>query len=190
MPSGILTCCTGPFRSDSLCLFGFSLPSLRCLLSALTQAGGGDLLGSLVQFSPTTGRAGAADRYRYVWIALPVFRPHWVCPVQGVCAFPVYTAQAPGCSIWSGPCVESGSSFWVLHKSADLVVPAFCVFPGLSDPGSQRLGRSFPGCGAPCPSAASAPGSQRLGPPLPDAARLFPLRPQRAPPVGSQEFFR
>ena len=34
------------------------------------------------------------------------FAPH-----RGVCAFPVYTAQAPGCSIWSGPCVECGSSF-------------------------------------------------------------------------------
>ena len=29
---------------QSLCLFGFCLPSLRCLISALTQAGGGDLL--------------------------------------------------------------------------------------------------------------------------------------------------
>ena len=34
------------------------MPSLRCLISALTQAGGGDLLGSLVQFSPAAGRAG------------------------------------------------------------------------------------------------------------------------------------
>ena len=35
------------------------MPSLRCLISALTQAGGGDLLFSmLVQFSPAMGRAG------------------------------------------------------------------------------------------------------------------------------------
>ena len=44
LPSGILIRCTGPFWSDSLCLFGFCLPSLRCLISFLTQAGGGDLL--------------------------------------------------------------------------------------------------------------------------------------------------
>ena len=44
LPSGILSCCTGPFWSGSLCLFGFCLPSFRCLISALTQAGGGDLL--------------------------------------------------------------------------------------------------------------------------------------------------
>ena len=86
-----------------------------------------------------------------------MFRPHWVCPAQGVCAFPVYTAQAPGCSIWSGPCVECGSSFRVLHNSAGSVAPAFCAFPSLSSSGSQRLGR-----------------------PLPGVARLFPPRPQCA----------
>ena len=43
LPSGILICCTGPFWSSSLCLFGFCLPSLQCLISTLAQAGGGDL---------------------------------------------------------------------------------------------------------------------------------------------------
>ena len=61
-----------------------------------------------------------------------MFRPHWVCPVQGCLCFPRQTAQAPGCSIWSGPCVECGSSFRVLHKSADSVAPACCVFPPAS----------------------------------------------------------
>ena len=103
-----------------------------------------------------------------------MFRPHWVCPAQGCLCFPVYTAQAPGWSIWSGPCVECGSSFRVLHKSADLVAPAFCVFSGLSGSGSQRFGRPLPGCGAPFPSAASGPGSQRLGHPLPGCGAPFP----------------
>ena len=73
---------------------------------------------------------------------------------RGVCAFPVYTAQAPSCSTWSGPCVECSSSFQALHKSTDSVVPAFCFFPGLSGSGSQRLGCPLPGCGAPFPSVA------------------------------------
>ena len=77
-------------------------------------------------------------------------------PYRGVCAFPVCTAQVLGCSIWSGTCVECGSSFRVLHKSVDSVVPAFCAFPGLSGSGSQRLGRTLPGCGVPFPSAAPA----------------------------------
>ena len=47
-------------------------------------------------------------------------RPHWVWPAHGVCAFPVYTAQAPGCSAWN--CLR-----WALG----------CVhFPGLSHSGS------------------------------------------------------
>ena len=64
---------------------------------------------------------------------------------RGVCAFPVCTAQAPGCSIWSRPCVACGSSFRVLHKSMDSVAPAFCAFPSLSGSGSQRLGQPLSG---------------------------------------------
>ena len=109
---------------------------------------------------------------------------------RGVCAFPVYTAQVPGCSIWSGPCVECGSSFPVLHKSADSVAPAFCAFPCLSCSGSQRLARSLPRCGASFPSAASGRAARGLRALSPGAPRLFPLRPQRAPPVGSQDVFR
>ena len=126
-------------------------------------------LGSLVQFSPAAGRAGAADRHRCVWGALPVFRPHWVCPAHRCLCFPVHTAQAPGCSIWSGPCIECGSSFQVLHKSADSVEPAFCAFPGLSGSGSQRLGCPLPGCGAPFSSAAPARAGRVPG-------RVFVLR--------------
>ena len=73
-------------------------------------------------------------------------------PLTGVCVFPVYTAQAPGFSIGSAPRIACGSSFQVLHKSADSVAPAFCAFPGLSGPGSRQLdGRTLPGCGAPFP---------------------------------------
>ena len=58
----------------------------------------------------------------------------------GVCAFPVYTAQALGCS--SGNCLKralgfmnfpglsrSGSGTRVLHKGADLVGHVFCALP-------------------------------------------------------------
>ena len=83
-------------------------------------------------------------------------------PLTGVCAFPVYTAQAPGCSIWSRPCVECGSSFRVLHKSADSAAPACCVFPASAVQAARGLGALSPG-----------------------AARIFPLRPQRAPVSGS-----
>ena len=98
------------------------------------------------------GGRGPAGRYRCVWGALAVFRPHWVCPGSPVCALPAYTAQALGCSIWSVPCLACGFSFRVLHKSADSVAPAFCAFPGWSSSGSQELdGRTLPGCRAPSP---------------------------------------
>ena len=116
------------------------------------------------EHSPSSGHTG--------------FAPH-----RGVCAFPVYTAQAPGSSIWSGPCAECGSSFWVLHKSADSVAPAFCAFPGLSGSGSQRLGSSLPGCGTPFPSAASGSGSQRFRRTLPGCGAPFP---SAASGLGSQ----
>ena len=45
-----------------------------------------------------------------------------------------------------------GSSFRVLHKSADPIGPAFCAFPGPSSSGTQDLdGRTLPGCSAPSP---------------------------------------
>ena len=125
------------------------MPSLRCLSDLLFRfassfqscyADGGALQTDVAvcgEHSPCSGHTAFA-------------------PYRGVCGFPVYTVQAPGCSVWSGPCFECGSSFRVLHKSADSVVPAVCAFPGLSGSGSQRLGRPLPGYGAPFPSAAPA----------------------------------
>ena len=133
--------------------------SLRCLISALAQACRGGLLfrfASSVESCCGVGGALQAD--------VAVYGAHSPCsghtgfaPLTGVCAFPVYTAQVPGCSIWSGPCVECSISLGLLHKSADSVAPAFCVFPGLSGSGSQGLGCTLPRCGAPFPSAATAP---------------------------------
>ena len=73
-------------------------------------------------------------------------------PVHGVCAFPVYTAQALDCS--AGNCLRqalgcmhspglshSSSGSQVLHKGADLVGPAFVPIPGLSSSGDQVLGK-------------------------------------------------
>ena len=98
-------------------------------------------------FSPAAGRAGLCTQMSLACVGCT----HRVLATLGlprsrVCAFPVYTAQAPGCSIGSWPCVACGSSFRVLHKSTDSVGPAFCAFPGPSSSGSQELdGRPLPG---------------------------------------------
>ena len=109
-------------------------------------------LGSLVQFSPAAGRVGRCRQ-----ILLCVGSTHSVLAtlglpsLTGVCAFPVYTAQAPSCSIWSVPCVARGSSFWIFHKSADSVARVLCL-PRPSSSGSQELdGCTLPGCRAPSP---------------------------------------
>ena len=119
--------------------------SLRCLISALTQAGRvASCSGSLVQFSPAAGRARRCRQ-----TSLCVGRPHSVpatlgLPRSRVCTFPVYTAQAPGCSIWSGPCVACGSSFRVLHKSVESVGPAFYAFPARAAQAARGLGALSP----------------------------------------------
>ena len=61
-------------------------------------------------------------------------------PAHGMCAFPVYTVQALGCSAENClrralDCVHfpglslSGSFTWVLNKGTDLVGPVFCALP-------------------------------------------------------------
>ena len=75
----------------------------------------------------------------------------------GVCASPIYTAQAPGCSIWSRPCVACGSSFRVFHKSTDSVGPVFCAFPGRAAQAARSLtGALSPGAVRPLPTAVPA----------------------------------
>ena len=133
---------------------------LQCLISTLTQASGGGLLFRFACSVALRGGRSAAGRYRWrVWGGPTVFQPHWVCPCSRVCALPFYTAQAPGCSIWTGPCAERGSSPRLFHKIADSAAPAFCAFPGLSSSGSQELdGRTLPGCGCGVPSPLHGPG--------------------------------
>ena len=78
-------------------------------------------------------------------------------PLTGV-AFPVSTAQAPGCCIWSVPCVAC-----VLHKSSDSVAPAFCAFPGRA----AQAARSLTGALSPVRRAFSPLRSQPQFPPAP-----------------------
>ena len=111
-------CCTCHFWSCSLCSFGFCLlvssvsnfhPDtgrqhgllFRFVCSAVLQAGGGcrrqmftGLCGEHSQYSSHTGFS----------------------PTRSVCAFPIYNAQASGCSTGSMPWVVCGSSFRILQK--------------------------------------------------------------------------
>ena len=101
-------------------------------------------------------------------------------PTHGVCAFPVYTAQAPGCSagelskVGPGLCAlprfkPPRFRFSVLHKGTDSVGPAFCALPRseqLRRPGAwqehtpQLSGESYhlpyPSCSVSCMCSGSA----------------------------------
>ena len=69
-------------------------------------------------------------------------------------AFPVYTAQAPGCSMWSVPCTARGSSPRVFHKSAEQkATPVFWAFPVRAAQAARSLmGTLSPGAACLLPS--------------------------------------
>ena len=143
-----------------------------------------------------------------------MFQPHWVCPVQGCLCFPHLHCSGSRLLYMEGPCVECGSSFRVLHKSADLVAPAFCAFRGLSVQAARGLSALSPDAARLFPPRRVAQAARGLGALSPGAARLFPPRrvaqaarglapslrarhafslrgpSARALPVGSQEVFR
>ena len=151
LPTGILICCTGPFWSGFLCLFGFCLPSLRCLISALTQAGGGGLLFSFTSSVQSCyGEGGALQTDRCVWGALTVFRPHGACPAQGCLCFPCL--HCPGSRLLYRERALRCMQFQFSSTPQKRGFGCTCVLclPGLSSSGSQELeGRTLPGCSAP-----------------------------------------
>ena len=117
MPSGILTCCTRPFWSSSLWLFGCCLLSLRCLISALTQAGGGDLLfrfASAVQSCCGEGGALQAD--------VAVCGEHSPCSSRAARSF---GALSPGAApiFPPRPAAQAARSFGALSPSAVRLFP-------------------------------------------------------------------
>ena len=61
------------------------------------------------------GRNTANKRHWRVWGVLEVSGPHWVCPAHGMCAFPVYTAQAQDCS--AGELSKVGPGLRALPRS-------------------------------------------------------------------------
>ena len=89
--------------------------SLQYLTSALTQRGEGGNLFRLTCSVVLQGGSKTANKYHWhVWGVLAVFGPQWA-QTHGVCAFPVYTAQAPGCS--AGELSKAGPAFCALPRS-------------------------------------------------------------------------
>ena len=119
-------------------------------------------LGSVVQFSPATGRAG---RCRQILLCVGSTRqvPATLgLPRTGVSVLsPSALLRLPAALYGAGPALSAVPVFRYSTKARIRLRLRF-VFPGLSGPGSQRLGRPLPGCGAPFPSVAPARAACRV----------------------------
>ena len=93
--------------------------SLQCQISALTQGRESGHLFRLTCSVVLWGGRSTANKYQWpVWRVLTASGPHWVCPHHGMCAFLVYTAQAPGCS--AGELSKAGPGLHALPRSKTL----------------------------------------------------------------------
>ena len=133
----VLICCICHFQSGFL-LFVFS--GFLCLQVSSVSNFHPDTRGqrwSLVQLCCGEERTPKNRSHWRVGGALAVSGPHWVCPAHDVCALPVYTAQAPGCSAGelskAGPgfvhfpvLSHLGSGSQALHKAADSWACIWC----------------------------------------------------------------
>ena len=115
----VLICCTCHFQSDSLFFvyFGFLCLQVSSVSNFRPDTlGEGGHLFRLTCSTVLRGGRNTANKYHWrVWGVLAVYGPHWVAPAHGACAFPVYTAQAPGCS--AGELSKVGPGLRALPRS-------------------------------------------------------------------------
>ena len=126
--------------------------SLQCLISALTQAGGGGLLFRFACSVVLWGGRGTADKCHWpVWGALAVFRPHWVCPrLQRVLSLSTLLRLQAALQ-GAGPELQAVTVFGYSTKAQTRLGLRFVPSPP-KQPGSQELDeRTLPGCSAPYP---------------------------------------
>ena len=157
----------------------------------MTQTGGGDLL--LRFASSVQSCCGEGGRCRQTSLCVGSTRrvpDTRGLPRTGVSVLsPSVLLRLPAALYGAGPALSAVPVFGSSTKAWTRLRLRVLSSPPQRFRQPKACARS-PGCNVPFPSAASGSGSQRFGALSPDAARLFPPRPQRAPPVGSQEVFR
>ena len=103
-----------PERFPLLCLFW--LPLFASLISTLAQGDEGGHLFRLTCSVVLWGGKDTANKYHWhVWGVLECLVHNGFAPTHGVCAFLVYTAQLPGCSV--GELSKVGPGLHVLPRS-------------------------------------------------------------------------
>ena len=93
--------------------------SLQCLISALTQGGGGGHFFRLTCSVVLWGGRNTANKYHWrVWGVLTVSRPHWVYPCSRRVCFPCPHCLASKLLCWELP--EAGPGLYALPRSKPL----------------------------------------------------------------------
>ena len=109
---------------------------LQCLISALKQGGKGGHLFRLTCSVVLWGGRNTTNKYHWhVWECSQCMDHTGFAPTHDVCAFPVYMAQAPGCS--AGELSKAGPGFHALPGSKLL------RFRFSGTPQRYRLGWAF-----------------------------------------------
>ena len=130
--------CTCHFQGGSLCFSFFCL--LVSSVSDFLPNPRGEVVDTFLAhlFGHAVGREGWTLQTNNTGMCLQCLSHTGFAPIQGVCAFPVYTAQALGCS--AGNCLRlalgcmhfpdlshSGSGTRVVLRGSDSVGSAFCA---------------------------------------------------------------
>ena len=145
-------------------------------------------LGSLVQFSPATGRAGCCRQ-----ISLCVGSTHSVpatlgLPRTGVSVLsPSTLLRLPAVLYGAGPALSVVPVFGYSTKAQVRLRLCFVPFPACVVQAARGLRALSPDAARLFPPQRAAQAARGLGALSPDAARLFPPRPQV---VASHEVFR
>ena len=106
--------------------------SLQCLISALTQGGGGGHFFRLTCSVVLWGGRNTANKYHWhVWGVLAVFWPHWVCPCSWRVCFP--SLHCSGSRLLFGELSVAGPGLHALPRSKPL------RFRFLGSPQRRRL---------------------------------------------------
>ena len=115
----VLLCCTCHFQSGSLfsVYFGFLCLQVSSVSNFRPDTGGsGGHFFRLTCWVVLRGGGSTANKHHWCVLgALAVSGHTGFAPAHGVCAFPVYTAQAPDCS--AGELSNMGPVFCVLSRS-------------------------------------------------------------------------
>ena len=155
----------------------------RCLISALAQAGGGDLLfrfASSVQSCCGEGGALQTD-IAVCGVHSPCSGHTGSAPHRGVCAFPSTLLRLPAALHGAGPVLNEVPVFGSSTKARIRLCLRFVPSLASAAQAGRGLGALSLGAVRLFPPRRAAQAARGLGALSPDATRLFPQQPQRVP---------